>query len=144
MKKLFIFIVITLQISLVWAGGSDETVIIEEFTQSKNGNYILIVKPQLKNTPGYKEPYMGNCKVFTVHGEYDEKWWKKYHGAKKERHIKAINYLKNNIKKSISFGWLGGGFKVINKSNPCIVKSKGLELWEDKNGFSVLSFYFST
>jgi hypothetical protein len=142
MKKRIIFLALLIQFSFAHAGGSNEIVLVKEFKTDATGAYTLVVEPKLRNVPGHKDPYMGECKVFTVHGEYDEKWWKKHHGAKKELHIKAIEFLKRNINKTILFGWMDGGFKVIDTTNPCVVKSKGLELWKVKDGYTVLSYYY--
>ena len=103
-------------------------------------DYDLVVLPVPDNDPNYKDPFLGSCKQFEVHGTLQRLngthwfiWWVKGGAPTKEQHLAALAYLKKfeGSKSVINFGWMGSGFNIIDPKNPCIVESRALELVPD-------------
>lgn len=149
MKVLFsaLFLALLLFPPPAFAGGDGQFVRVQKLTMQSDTDYVLVVLPE-PDKSGYKDFYMGDCKRFEVHGTLQSLngthwfiWWNTGGAPTKEQHLAALAYLKKfeGSPKTILFGWMGSGFKVIDPNNPCIVESRGLRLFDDPEG--VLSFF---
>lgn len=124
-----------------WAGGSQEQVFIQSFQAISETDYIMVVAPKLPNG----DPYMKACKRFEVHGTYARLkgaglFYKRQ--VEKSSHRAAMAYLTDAFahKKPVNFGWMGAGFEPIDAKNPCIVKSRALNIYNDAEP-AVYSFF---
>lgn len=128
--------------SLAQAGGSATPVTIESL-KITGTTYTLVVVP----APEKRDDYMGSCTRFTVHGLYwylDGAFLKQPKELSREGHLAALAYLQEAFEKRrvVNFGWMGSGFKPVDASKPCVVRSRAL-LLEDATtvGRAVLSFH---
>ncbi len=126
------------------AGGDWYPVVVTSL-EVNDTDYILKVKPTEKTPHGFPSI----CQKFEVHGTYS--WWHSWRGfpsgVTRENHRKALDYLNDaRIKKKvINFGFMGSGFESIDLQNPCIVRSRALDLMENQGSLSkdkgVVSYY---
>lgn len=127
------------------AGGSWERVLIDEI--AINGvDYTLVVAPSEKAT---RDPYFGRCRRFEVRGTYRWLQGTLFHqesGLSRADHIRALEFLRraHETKQQVDLGWIGVGFVPVEAANPCIVRSRALQLFRDEQGSHVLSYYIST
>jgi hypothetical protein len=120
------------------AGGSWERVRVRELSRTTEIDYTLVVEPLSNN-----DPYFKACRRFEVHGTLSrlEGEWPigRSGGPSRKDHIAALKYLQSfeRTSKSVSFGWIGSGFRIVNPKQPCTVESRGLQI---TNG-AVVSFF---
>lgn len=136
--------VLLLVASQAIAGGSNERVTVKSL-EIDGSDYTLVVIPEKINSSNYPDPFMGSCEYSTVRGTYDRLWWLFRNGPPggRESHMQALRALEEARSKNepLRLGWLGTGFKCIEKEHPCIVESKGLWLMEEEGKFVIMSFY---
>ena len=67
-------------------------------------------------------------------------------GLSRDDHIRALEFLRHafETKQQVDFGWIGIGFVPIEPTNPCVVRSRALQLFQDERGSHVLSYHTST
>lgn len=129
----------------VVAGGSFEPVMVESLTVSQGTDYTLVVRPQSSAAgTGWKDPYMGDCPKFTVHGTYS--WFHSRSFSKhvtRENHRAALEHLRlaQREKTTVNFGWMGTGFIPVSRETPCIVRSRALELNAWRGRIGIMSYY---
>lgn len=124
------------------AGGSHERVKILQFTTYGDGNFLLVVSPQ-GNESGYRDPYMGNCRIFSVLGRYESQgMFESGYIPSREKHAKALEYLSD--REFVDLGWMGKGFEIMNPSDPCLVGSRALEVLGDGSDKRVISWVAGT
>jgi hypothetical protein len=120
---------------------------VQKLDMLSDTDYVLVVLPVPDNSP-YKA--LGSCKRFEVHGTLERLesthwflWWVTGGAPTKKQHLAALAYLKKfeGSAKTVNFGFMGEGFKIIDLKNPCVVKSRGLLLFEPN---SVVSFFHRT
>jgi hypothetical protein len=139
------------------AGGSWEPVHVQKLTMLSDTDYILVVLPVPDNNPYWKDPWLGNCQRFEVHGTLQRlegthwfTWWVTGGAPTKEQHLAALARIKKfeGSKSVLNFGWMGTGFNIIDPKNPCIVESRGLDLvidgGEDGKTAAIVSYFHST
>ncbi len=126
-----------------FAGGSYEPVHVQKLTMLSDTDYVLVALPT-PDPSKYKDPFLGNCMRFEVHGSFQRLegthwfiWWKASGAPTKEQHLAALAELKKyeGSKSVINFGWMGTGFNIIDPKNPCIVESRALEFVKDGGEF---------
>jgi len=142
--KIITLLVLLITHGVVIAGGSFENVELLQFTTYGENRYLLVVKPMADGKSNYKDPYMGNCKIFSVVGGYRELGI--FEGGNIpsiNEYLKAIEYLRTNPK-PLRLGWMGGGFKVLNPNNPCVVTSRSLKIIEEQGVKAVVSWFNGT
>ncbi|MDR0776100.1 MAG: hypothetical protein LBE81_05625 [Azonexus sp.] len=128
--------------SLASAGGSFELVEVTTLRIFNDVDFELVVRlPAPEAGQSYRDPYMGNCTSFTVHGTHDAAVG--HPRATHAAHLLALERLRiaHEYKLPINFGWMGHGFYVIDPKNPCIVKSRALEFFVDRDVEAVMSHY---
>ena len=126
------------------AGGSYEPVLIEKINIFDITEYNLVVKPiKINKTGAYKDPYMGDCDRFIVIGTYRQTFPSFPEFVTRNSHLEALEYLRKaqERKKIVKFGWMGSGFAQIDHKNPCIVKSRALNLYKFEGEIAVISYY---
>ena len=88
---------------------------------------------------------MGGCPRFEIHGSYSA-----LEGSglrrqvTKTEHSGALDYLDVAATpgEEIELGWMGGGFRLIDASVPCVVRSRSLRLLRiDRNRTVVISYH---
>jgi len=127
------------------AGGSWERVLIEEI--SINGvDYTLVVTP---SDSANADPYLGRCRRFEIRGTY--RWlrgtlFQQEPGLSRAEHLRALEFLRHahETKRQVDLGWIGVGFVPVEPANPCIVRSRALQLFRDGQGTHVVSYHTST
>jgi hypothetical protein len=127
------------------AGGSWERVHIDEI--KINGvDYTLVVS---LTDSASTDPYFSRCKRFEIRGTY--RWlqgtlFQQEAGLSRADHIRALEFLQRAYKdkQQVDLGWIGVGFVPIEPANPCIVRSRALQLYLDGQGAHVLSYHTST
>jgi hypothetical protein len=129
------------------AGGDAERVSIQALTID-GVDYTLIVTPAPSKSI-VPDVYVGLCKRFEVRGTY--RWLKgtifrQEATLSREGHLQALEYLRRAFaaKQAVNLGWIGRGFVPVDPDDPCIVKSRALQLVTDERGTYVLSYYVST
>ena len=111
-------------------------------------DYELVVVPQ----PNSIDPYLAKCKTFTVLGTYTDRpaggrWWHFWsrfpEAVTRTGHIAALSQLSEaySSKRPLNFGWMGPGFAQVDSSNPCIVRSRALEIVREKDVNAVVSYH---
>ena len=126
------------------ASGSFEPVELLAFQQTKDASFSLIAKASTAVTATRPaESYFSLCKQLRVFGSFDEKFWKDQSVVTRVGHLQALAALERAKRAGNSFqiGWLGRGLQVVNKSQPCVMKSRGLVLWKEPGVEAVLSVY---
>jgi hypothetical protein len=140
MRFLSLFLALILFSSAAFAGGSSTKVYVQKLTMLTDTDYILVVMPVTVRDGDY----WGGCKQFEVHGTLRRlKSMGRSSGTPtKKEHLAALALLRKfeGSAKSMRFGYIGVGFKVINPKNPCIVNSRGLRRQVDG---TVLSFFYA-
>lgn len=113
------------------AGGSSEIVSVKSLSTFNETEFVLVVAPRSREG-GYVDPYMGRCQIFTVLGRYD----KRRRRFTEEAHLAALALLAKAKRDDapIRLGWMGTGFVRIDEDEPCVVRSRGLEVFTDDNG----------
>jgi len=142
-RNLLLICMFILHAPVVLAGGSWEKVIVERITLLNGTDYELVVLPDQQNTT-YQDPYMGNCSRFTVKGGYS--WvhsWRFPENVTPESHKSALAYIQQaqTLKEAIFLGWVGTGFVAIDPANPCVVRSRALQLLTEGGITAVISFH---
>jgi hypothetical protein len=92
----------------------------------------------------YVDPYMGRCSLFTVRGTYS---W--LHSSQfpshvtRESHLAALAYLSKAHAKAevVNLGWMGTGFVPVQSATPCVVRSRALHLFTERDVTSVVSYH---
>jgi hypothetical protein len=138
----FGFLCLLLTVQPAAAGGSWERVVIDEITT--NGvDYTLVVTP---SDNANTDPYFGRCRRFEVRGTY--RWLKGalFHqaaGLTRADHLRALKFLRDahETKQRVDLGWIGMGFEAIDPADPCVVRSRALQLLRDESGVHVLSYH---
>ncbi len=129
------------------AGGSAESVRIISLSISDETDYVLVVVPERTAlSERYPDPYFRDCKQFEVHGEYSRlkgAWPWTHTALTRGGHIDALAYLSTAQRNGhmVTFGWIGNGFVAVDEKNPCIVKSRGLEIVDDGKHTMVMSYH---
>ena len=127
------------------AGGSYESVKIKSFRITNATDYELVVAPLKRpDSGGHLDPYMGHCTVFTVRGTYS---W--LHSTQfpahvtREAHLAALAYLSEAHAKGqvVNLGWMGTGFVPVQSDTPCLVRSRALHLFTEREVTSVVSYH---
>ncbi len=127
-----------------WAGGSFLEVTVKEFTRLETHNYRLTVVPTDEQPRRQTDSYMGKCAEFTVVGTFRRS--RKVPEFTKETQAAVlagieVAYLTHT---TINFGWMGSGLAVLNKNNPCVVRSQALgKGWGRVNADKEVSVIFS-
>ena len=139
MRSVIVLLLFLVALDL-FAGGSYELVRLKSFVSINERDFVLIVEPIGRNDD-YRDPYFGNCDLFTVLGKYRTIGIFEPGSIPTEsEHMEAIDYLRERPKE-FSFGWIGGGFHVYDTSDPCVVESRALKLMEEGH---VISSYHGT
>ena len=122
--------------------GSFETVELLAFQQTKDASFSLIAKASAAETP-QAGSYFNLCKQLRVFGSFDEKFWKDQSVVTREGHAQALAVLERAKRsgKPVKLGWLGRGLQVVNKSQPCAMKSRGLVIWREPGVEAALSVF---
>ena len=142
--RLYILMTFVLISNNCFAGGSHAEVELLQFSAHDN-RYILVVRPRVDEI----DPYMKGCEIFTVAGSFKPKNFFERLGEygrlpNEEAHLEALQFLKTKPTK-FNLGWIGTGFKRLNPDEACVVESRALELYENKdNSKTVLSNYNGT
>ncbi|MEZ0236859.1 MAG: hypothetical protein ACAH06_02235 [Methylophilaceae bacterium] len=140
-----LFIAALLHVAGASAGGSFEPVIVKSLALKNATDYELVVQPISSNTGGYKDPFFGNCSLFTVRGTYS-----RVHSAflfpdfvTRKSHAAALTKLSETLKANspVNLGWVGIGFVPVDPKNPCLVESRALHLRVEPEGAAVLSLH---
>jgi hypothetical protein len=105
--------------------------------------YTLVVHPARTNPP---DPYMGTCERFEVRGMFGDLRGTdgdNEPGLTKAGHREAMKFLQEAFVSGqvVDLGWMGTGFVPVEPGNPCIVKSRALQLVQDGLGAHVLSYH---
>ena len=128
---------------VAWAGGSFEPVWIESFISRNEIDYELVVSPASDpKSRRWVDPYLGRCTTFTVHGTYASvNNFPSF--VTRLGHLSALVYLRSSFQegRTINFGWLGNGFMPVDPKQPCVVRSRALHLWQDRERTAVLSLH---
>jgi len=124
------------------ASGSFESVELLAFQQTKDASFSLIAKATGSGTRS-TDSYFNLCRQLRVFGSFDEKFWKDQSVVTREGHAQALAALERAKRagKPVQMGWLGRGLQVVNKSQPCVMKSRGLVLWKEPGVEAALSVY---
>jgi hypothetical protein len=139
------FLCLMLTVLPATAGGSWERVLIDEIVI--NGvDYTLVVTPSDK---ALRDSYFGRCRRFEVRGTYRWLQGTLFHqetGLSRANHIQALEALRRaqETKQQVDLGWIGVGFVPVDPANPCIVRSRALQLFRDEEGTHILSYHTST
>lgn len=125
------------------AGGSFVSVSVREFVRISDTKFRMVVAPVREDPKARSDPYMRQCINLTVIGQF-----RKLDGfpgwINRETHIAAITRLENayKAKQTTNFGWMGQGLFVVEKSKPCMVRSRALDIYNTRDGvFAVMSYY---
>jgi hypothetical protein len=144
-QRFFGVLLAALLCSSATAGGSYEAVNITTFRVTSGTDYELVVEPlKRQDSGGYVDPYMGRCAVFTVRGTYS---W--VHSIRfpshvtREGHLAALAYLSEAHAKRqvVNLGWMGSGFVPVESGTPCVVRSRALHLFTEREVTSVVSYH---
>ncbi len=133
--------------ALAQAGGSFEAVRVLSISISDETDYVLVVAPQPNAMDErYPDPYFRQCKRFEVHGAFlrlKGAWLWTHTSLTRRAHIDALAYLSaaQRIGNIIKFGWVGNGFVAIDEKDPCVVKSRALEIIVDRGNTMVMSYH---
>jgi hypothetical protein len=133
--------------NLADAGGSSETVSIVSLSISGDTDYVLVVAPKPSSAvANYRDPYFGTCERFEVRGSFlrlKGAWPWNNSNLSRQAHLDALAYLNAALHsgRSVEFGWIGMGFVAIDAKNPCVVKSRALQVLEDAGKTIVVSFH---
>jgi hypothetical protein len=129
------------------AGGSSDLVRVLGLSIYEDTSYVLIVAPvrSLTNERA-TDPYFGNCERFKVHGTFSRlkgAWPWSSTLLSRHMHLEALAYLDDaqRNRQVVQFGWMGNGFVAIEEGDPCVVRSRGLRLFDDHGKIAVLSFH---
>lgn len=141
-KRFGLLLCLTLTAVPAMAGGSWERVLVNEIIT--NGvDYTLVVTP---SDSANTDPYLGRCRRFEVRGTY--RWLKGtlFHqaaGLTRADHLRALEFLRDahETKQLIDLGWIGVGFVAIDPAEPCVVRSRALQLLRDEGGAHVVSYH---
>jgi hypothetical protein len=128
------------------AGGSFESVHVTSFVISNDVDYQLTVSPASSSKAGnLVDPYLGKCQTFTVHGTYSTVYSIFAFPSKVTRasHVSALAHLRQSFQSGtpVNLGWLGNGFVPLDPKNTCVVRSRALHLWHDREVTAVLSLH---
>ena len=112
----------------------------------QGNNYTLVVHPAKTNPPAL---YRGICERFEVRGSYGSLRGSSRDqepGLSKSAHREAIQFLHDAFVAGqiIDLGWVGTGFVPVEAGEPCVVKSRALQLVKDELGTHVLSYHDAT
>jgi hypothetical protein len=125
-----------------YAGGSGEFVKVKSLKQITETQYELEVSPVKSSaSENHPDPYIGACETFTVRGDFS--WFYSAfffpEDVTKGAHLASLKLLKQvqESGETINFGWMGQGFSRVDPNDPCVVRSRALQL--DDN--IVTSFY---
>jgi hypothetical protein len=124
-----VFFASGLPVTSAFAGGSWERVRVLRLSRNTEVNYTLVVEP-LPND----DMYFKGCRRFEVHGTLSrlEGEWPIGRSSRpsKKEHIAALRHLQSfeQMGKSVNFGWVGRGFRIIDPKQACIVESRGLQI----------------
>jgi hypothetical protein len=136
-----------------YAGGSGEPVHVISLKMLSDTDYVLVVAPKMPNN----DRYLDKCERFEVRGTYgflDGDLFARITGVllgfnnfyktvlTKETHLAALMQLKKFVgsDRTVVFGWMGQGFRPLDKKNQCVVESRGLEL-VDSDDVAVISYF---
>jgi hypothetical protein len=127
---------------LIWAGGNAEPVEIEELRMLSATDYILVVR--LHPTERSYSVF-GACSRVEIHGTYSglRSWLYYPKSVTRRGHETALAFLRGVFehKTNILLGEMGSGFERYDPNDPCVVKSRALELHEENGIFSIYSYY---
>ena len=129
------------------AGGSSDSVRVLGLSIFGDTNYVLIVAPvRDAKSERLPDPYFGECERFEVHGTFSRlkgAWPWTTTLLTRQTHIDALAYLSDAQRNGnvVELGWIGNGFVAVETSNPCVVRSRGLRLFEDHGKTAVMSFH---
>lgn len=139
-KRLILLMASVLPTASVFAGGSEQTVELIHLSKTSQTDFVMTLKPR-PDIDGYEDFHMGKCDVFVVLGKFRTKGLTESGFIPgKEDHLKAIEHIQET-NEPFKFGWMGSGFKVLDKTNPCTVESRSLKHYE---GGAILSWYTGT
>jgi len=126
------------------AGMVSATVPVKVMRFDRDGDrYTLVVRPARTDPP---DPYMGTCERFEVRGMFGDLRGgdgSSDPGLTKAGHREAMKFLNEAFVSGqmVDLGWMGTGFVPVEPGNPCIVKSRALQLVQDGLGAHVLSYH---
>jgi hypothetical protein len=144
MKKLLflLFLVVWAWPYLTFAGGSADPVEIEDLNMLSATDYVLVVRPY---PTGNSYSVFGACSRVEIQGTYSvfHSWLHYPKSVTRKGHETALAFLRGVFKQKarIMLGEMGSGFERYDPKNPCVVKSRALELYEENGIFSVYSYY---
>jgi len=127
-------------LSSATAGGVSWLFQVQDFRETKNGEYVIVLKPL---ESGKEFPL--NCAALTVHAQYSAwKWF--FVGDKnisKENHKKALSLLKESFvaKSPVRFGSMGEGFGFEGQQSSCTVSSRALSVIDVDGKKEVYSYF---
>jgi len=129
------------------AGGSSNSVRVLGLSIFGGTNYVLIVAPvRDPMSERLPDPYFGTCDRFEVHGTFSRlrgAWPWTATLLTRQTHIDALAYLGDAQRTGnvVELGWMGHGFVAVEKSNPCVVRSRGLRIFDDHGKTAIMSFH---
>jgi hypothetical protein len=138
-------LILVLICSSALAGGSYERVQVKSIRITNGTDYELVVAPLARSDPhGYVDPYMGRCTVFTVRGTYSRLQSIQFPShVTRDGHLAALAYLLEAHAKRqvVNLGWMGTGFVPVQSNMPCVVRSRALHLFTEREVTSVVSYH---
>jgi hypothetical protein len=127
------------------AGGSYEPVEIKSIRIANETDYELVVAPLKRpSSAGYLDPYMGQCPLFTVQGTYSRLHSIQFPSfVTRDAHLAALAHLSEAHANGriVNLGWMGGGFVPMQAGTPCVVRSRALHLFTEREVTSVVSYH---
>ena len=127
------------------AGGSHVPVEIKSIRIINGSDYELVVAPLKRPEPGgYVDPYMGRCSLFTVRGTYSQLHSVQFPSfVTRKAHLAALAHLSeaHAAGRTVNLGWMGGGFVPVQVGAPCVVRSRALHLFTEREVTSVVSYH---
>jgi hypothetical protein len=127
---------------LAYAGGSADQVEIEELKMLSQTDYVLVVRPYPTE---HSYSVFGTCLRVEIQGSYSafHSWLHYPKSVTRKGHETALAFLRGAFEKKarVLLGEMGRGFERYDQKNPCLLKSRALELYEENGIFSIYSYY---
>jgi hypothetical protein len=132
--------------SVARAGGSADAARIASLVTSSDTDFVLVLEPAQPLKSTIPASVFGTCSRFEIRGTFARlkgalPWSRS--GLSKSDHVAALHYLRSAYDngKTVEIGEIGKGFEPVARSEPCIVRSLALKIYEEKGGVFVLSHH---